>query len=39
MKSVVVEKQNPGKFTGGVEVGPVDSGSGLKEDEGLEGRV
>ena len=39
MKSMVMEKQNPGKFTGGIEVGPVDSGSGMKRDERLKRRV
>lgn len=33
-----MEEQNPGEFPGGIEVGPVDSGSTIsgKEDEGLE---
>lgn len=39
MKSMVMEKQNPGKLTGGIEIGPVDSGSGMERDEGLKGRV
>lgn len=36
-----MEEQDPGKFPGGVEVSPVDSGSAIagKEDEGFERRV
>lgn len=36
-----MEKEDPGELSGGVEVGPVDSGSTVArvEDEGFEGRI
>lgn len=39
MKGMVVKKQNPAKFSGGIEVRPVDSGSAIERDEGLKRRV
>lgn len=38
---MVVEEQNAGELSGGIEVGPVDSGETVAgvENEGLEGRV
>lgn len=38
IESMIVVEQNPGQLSGGIEVGPVDSGPPVArvEDEGLE---